>query len=132
MVEIKTNLSSDITAGLDKFAAKVSGDITLSGVAAMANVIYLEVKSNASPPRIGRVTGNLHDAIYRAYSPERSTDTTKIYHVSVNKSKAPHWFMVEHGTSKMAARSYLRKSLDRMQDAIKAGSERMRERLAAG
>lgn len=130
MVEIDVKLSGDLTAGLDKFEAKIQGAVLLSGAAAMARVMYDEVKLNTSPPRLGRVTGNLHDAVYRAYSPERSTDAQQIYHVSVNKRKAPHWHLLEYGTSRMRAHPYLRPALSRLPSAVNAGMARMAERLA--
>lgn len=129
MVEIGSKLSGDISASLDSFEAKIRGEVLLSGVAAMARVIYDEVKLNTSRHV---KTGTLHNAVYRAYSPERSVGGVQVYHVSVNKRRAPHWHLLEYGTSKMSAKPYLRPALDRMQDAIKAGSERMRERIAGG
>jgi HK97 gp10 family phage protein len=129
MIELDTKLSGDFTSGLDKLEAKVRGEVLLSGVAAMAKVIYDEVLSNTSPPRMGRVTGTLHDSVYRAFSPERSTQETKIYHVSVNKRKAPHWHLLEYGTSRMSARPYLRPALSRMGDAVDAGMKRLKDRL---
>jgi HK97 gp10 family phage protein len=137
MVEINTNLSGDITAGLDKFEAKIKGDVILSGVAAMARVIYDEVKLNASARTTsgnrrekGRPPGTLEKAIYRVFSPEDSKDGTKVYKVSVNKTKAPHWWLVEFGSSRAPAYPYIRPAFSRIHDAIKAGNERMRERLA--
>lgn len=131
MVEIDVKLSGDLTEGLDKFAQKIQDSIALSGAAAMARVIYDEVKLNTSPPRLGRVTGKLHDAVYRAYSPESSGDGQQIYHVSVNKKEAPHWFLLEYGTSRMRAHPYLRPALSRLKDAATAGMTRMQQRMAA-
>jgi HK97 gp10 family phage protein len=130
VVEIETKLSGDLTAGLDKFAQKVQDSIALSGVAAMARVVYDEVLLNTSPPRMGMKTGNLHGAVYRAYSPERSGDGQQIYHVSVNKRKAPHWYLLEYGTSRMRAHPYLRPALSRLPSAVKAGMARMAQRMA--
>src|SRR5687768_10059183 len=100
MINIETKLAGDMAEGLDKFSKKISGSILLSGVAAVAMPIYEQVKANTSgagvvkrekdfvgpsqPGPPGRVTGNLHNAVYRAYSPERSTDEVQIYHVGVN------------------------------------------------
>lgn len=129
MVEIQTSLSSDITSGLDALEKKIEGEVLLSGVAAMARVIYDEVKLNTTRHV---KTGTLRDAVYRAYSPESSTDSSKVYHVSVNKKKAPHWHFLEYGTSRQAAQPYLRPAFNRIQDAIKAGSDRMKDRLEGG
>lgn len=129
MVNIETKLSGDITSGLDKLLAKAQGEVLLSGVAAMARVMYAEVLLNASPPRMGKVTGNLQSSIYRVYAGDESTDDKKVYKVSWNRTKAPHGHLLEFGTSKMAARPFLRPSLSRMPDATKAGIERVRQRL---
>ncbi len=129
MVEIQTKLTGDIETGLDKFAAEIQGSVILSGVAAMANVIYEEVKANTAPPRMGIVTGTLHDAVYRVYAEDKSSDAVKIYRVSVNKRKAPHWHLLEYGTVKMRARPYIRPAFDHVQRAIAVGSARMKERL---
>jgi len=130
MVEIGANLTGDISAALDKFEKKIKTEVMLSGVAAMALPVYEELKLNTSPPRMGRVTGNMHNAVYRAYSPERSNDERQIYHVGVNKAKAPHWHFFELGTSKMPARPFIRPAFEsRKDEAIKAGMKRMEERL---
>lgn len=129
MLNIETKLSGDVTAGLDKFESRIKGEVLLSGVAAMASVIYEEVKSNASPPKMGQKTGNLSRSIYRAYSPEKSNDAQKVYRVSWNKRTAPHGHLVEFGTSRAPAHPFLRPAFDHVQEAIKAGQDRMKERL---
>lgn len=132
MINIDTKLSGDITAGLEKFEAKIKDSVIFSGAAAMAKVLYDEVKLNTSPPRMGRKTGNLHAAVYRVYSPERSPDGVKTYRISVNKSKAPHWHLLEFGTSRMPAKPFIRPAFDKVQEAIKAGTERMQQVMAQG
>lgn len=139
MIKIETKLTGDLDQALRRYEAKVSGGVIFSGAAAMARVIYEEVRLNASPERLnkaggrrpkGRQPGTLRDAIYRAYSPEESSDGVRVYKVSVNKAKAGHWHWVEFGNSKQAATPYIRPALDRMSDAARAGMERMRERLS--
>lgn len=129
MVEIGANLSGDITAGLDKLEAKIRGEVLLSGVAAMANVVYQEVLLNA-----GRhvKTGTLRDAVYRAYSPEKSDDVQQVYHVGVNRRKAPHFHFLEFGTSRQPATPIVRPALDHMGQAATAGTQRIKERLEGG
>jgi HK97 gp10 family phage protein len=129
MVDLDVKLSGDITSALDKYEAKVKEGVIFSGAAAMANVIYEEVKLNASPPLMGRKTGNLESSIYRVYSPERSTDGVKAYLISWNKSKAPHGHLIEFGTSRMPAKPFVRPAFGKVQEAIKAGQARMAERL---
>jgi HK97 gp10 family phage protein len=127
MIDIDTRLTGDVSAGLDKLEAKIKQQILFSGVAAMALVFYNEVRLNASR---NRKSGTLYDAIYRVYSPESSSDVAKVYKVSVNKKKAPHWAFLEFGTSRMTAKPYIRPAISRRQDAIKAGLKRMAERMA--
>jgi len=87
------------------------------------------------PCRSGRTVrylfqpGTLRDAIYRAYSPEKSGDTLKLYRVSWNHRKAPYGFMVEYGTPKAPAASFLRKSIARVPDAIEAGKAAIAQAL---
>ena len=146
MVEIETNISGDLTEALDKFERKIHGRIIFSGAAAMAKVMYDEVKLNTSGQRVqkrekdfvgpslpgppGVVTGTLHAAVYRAYSPESSTQERRVYHVSVNKKSARHWWLVEYGSSKSRPHPYLRPALARMQAAANAGMARMKQRMA--
>jgi hypothetical protein len=139
MVELRTNaVTGTAIDGLDRLAAKVKQSVIFSGAAAMARVFYEELKLNTSGARAtgapndppGVKTGTLHDAVYRVYAPELSTGETKVYHVSVNKSKAPHWWLIEYGNSRAPAHPYIRPALDKTQEAIKAGSARMKERLA--
>jgi HK97 gp10 family phage protein len=132
MVNIETKLSGDMLAGLEKFSDKIKDSVVFSGAAAMASVLYDEVKLNASPPRMGKKSGNLESSIYRVYSPEKSGEGFKTYRISWNRTKAPHGHLLEFGTSRAPAKPFVRPAFDRVQDAIKAGKERMTERLAEG
>lgn len=132
MATIETRLTGDLERSLAKFEQKVQESVLFSGAAAMARVFYDEVKLNASPPRMGRVTGNLERSIYWAFSPEKSTATQKTYRISWNKSKAPHGHLLEFGTSRMAAKPFVRPAFDQLPAAIKAGMDRMKVRLDGG
>jgi hypothetical protein len=132
VIELDFKLSGDMESGLDALEAKVEESVLLSGAAAMARVMYDELKIQTSPPKLGRVTGNLNEAVYRFYAKDKSSETEKIYHVSVNRSKAPHFHLIEFGTSKMTARAPVRHTFDRVGEAIEAGKKRMAERLAEG
>lgn len=127
---VEGRLNGDFEADLSKFENAIQEKVLFSGAAAMGRVFYDEVKLNASPPRLGRKTGNLSNAIYWAYSPEKSTATVKTYRISWNKSKAPHGHLLEFGTSKMAAHPFLRPAFSRVDEAIRIGKERMAERMA--
>jgi HK97 gp10 family phage protein len=139
VIDVDVKLSGDLISGLDTWAKKIQDEVVLSGVAAMARVIYDEVKLNTSgargtgapgaPPKKGP-TGNLHDAIYRVYVPERSRGGEQVYKVSVNKSKAPHWHLIEYGTVRAAAHPYIRPAWGKIGAAIEAGKRRMSERMA--
>lgn len=118
--------SAPVERGLAKYEAKVREGALLGAAAAMARVIYREVKVNTSGQRKGsgppgKVTGNLDAAVYRVYAQDRSTPERKVYRVGVNKSKAPHWFIIEYGTSKRRAFPYLRPTMAFMPDAVRAG-----------
>lgn len=139
MLNIETKLSADLFLDLEKFELTVKNDILISGAAGMAKVIYDEVKLNTSGARAtgkpldppGVKTGTLHNAVYRVYSKERSTAETRMYRISVNKSKARHWWLVEFGSSRAPAHPYIRPAFDHIPQAIEAGQERMRQRMLA-
>lgn len=126
---VQAKLLGDIGIDLSRFERLIQEKVLFSGAAAMAEVIYQEVKLNASPPRLGRKTGNLQDAIYQAYSPEKSTDSQKTYRVSWNKRKAPHGALVEFGTSRAPAYPFVRPAFSKVNAAIEAGKDNMKKRL---
>ena len=142
MVNLETKLTGDITEGLDRFAKKVQNQIALSGVAAMAGVIYDEVKLNTSgarktgpgsPP--GTLTGNLDASIYRVYAKDKSGDQGQVYRVSWRhtgsaKGGGNHGHLLEFGTIRAPAYPFLRPALSKINDAIRAGQDRMRARLS--
>ena len=137
MIEIKTHITGEVFSGLDKLDYAARGEIVLSGVAAMARVIYEEAKRYASgtmktglpggPP--GRVTGNLARSIYRVYAKDQSIDGRQYYYVSWNKKTAPHGHLLEFGTSRAPAYPFLRPAFSRIKEAIAAGEFRIQERL---
>lgn len=139
MVNIETKLSGDLVADLDKFAAGVKESVVFSGAAAMARVLYDEVKINTAkltqsgnPREKGREPGTLENSIYRAYSPEKSGDGFKTYRISWNHTKAPHGHLIEFGTSRAPAYPFLRPAFAKVHEAIKAGQERMKAVLSEG
>lgn len=132
MLNIETKLSGDLAADLDKFSAAVKDSVVFSGAAAMAKVLYEEVKLNASPPRMGKKTGNLESSIYRVYAPEKSGGGYKTYRISWNHAKAPHGHLLEFGTSRAPAKPFVRPAFDKVHQAIQAGKERMQARLSEG
>jgi HK97 gp10 family phage protein len=130
MAFVEAKLNFNFEADLGKFEKLVQEKVAFSGAAAMAGVIYEEVKLNAAPPRLGRKTGNLAAAIYQVYSPEKSNADLKTYRVSWNKKKAPHGHLVEFGTARAPAHPFVRPAFSRIRAAIEAGKENMAKRLA--
>jgi hypothetical protein len=144
VVELEFKLSGDVAASIDKFEARIKQQALLSGAAAMARVVYAEVKQRA--PTLGKPhwfygtharyllpVDALKNAIYRVYAFDKSDDARKVYKLSWNHKKAPHGFMVEYGTSTAPAHPFLRPGFDAsIKQAIEAGNDRIRERLAEG
>lgn len=126
---VEAKLNGDMELDLSMFEAKMSESVLRTGAQSMAQVIYEEVKLNASPPRLGRKTGNLEAAIYQAYSPEKSVNGSQTYRISWNKRKAPHGNLIEFGTSRAPAHPFLRPAFSRINEAIEAGKEGMQQRF---
>lgn len=55
--------------------------------------------------------GNLRAAIYQVFSKEKSFKDVSTYQISWNKRKAPYGFMVELGTSRSPAQSFIGRSV---------------------
>jgi len=145
MINVQTKLTGDLSADLDRFELIVKGKVLISGAAGMAEVIYKRARENApvsehahffygTHQKYGPYTpGSLQRAIYRAFAKERSTDERAVYVVRWRTQKppvgVPYGFMVEYGTSKAPANSFLRRAFDTVPEAIEAGKERMRARM---
>lgn len=127
-MSFKIDLSqlTELSAQLSRYGAHVKEDVAMAGVAEMAVVIYDEVKVNVAKHK---KTGLLSSAIYRVYSPEKSLGALKLYRVSWNKRKAPHGHLLENGTSRAPAYPFLRPSLSRLSEAIRAGRARIAAKL---
>lgn len=133
MISFEVKVTGDIAHALDRYAEKIKQQMLMSGVAETAEVMYDEVRrwAMAGGPKHPDVQeGDLRDAIYRAYIPERSTGDQKVYFVGARNRGAFYWRFLEYGTSRMPAQPFLRPSLDRLPSALKAGLQRMRERGA--
>lgn len=126
---VQAKLNGDMELDLSRFEQKVKDVVLFSGVAAMAKAQYDEVKANAAK---NKKTGLLGDSVYRVYSPEKSNDSQKTYRISWNKKKAPHGHLIEFGTSRAPAYPFVRPAFDHIREAIKAGQDRMKQRLADG
>lgn len=65
--------------------------------------------------------GNLMRSIYQVFSESESRPGRPVYHVSWNYDKAPYAWMVEYGTSKAAAHSFLGKAItEKRREAMEA------------
>lgn len=130
---IEARLTGDLAGALARYEQSIKDKVLFSGAATMANVIYQEVRLNASGVKAtgpGVVTGNLLGSIYWVYSPEASSTERKTYKVSWNRRVAPHGHLIEFGTSRAPAHPFVRPAFDKVGSAIAAGMERMRVRLA--
>ena len=68
--------------------------------------------------------GNLRDSIYQVFSKDKSFKDVSTYHISWNHQDAPYGAMVELGTSRTPAHSFIARSVvetrAQVRDAIKA------------
>lgn len=123
---------SKIAAKLDNIttaAEKATRPAAQSG----AQVFYDEVKQrvpmSAKPHKSGKKTynpGTLRRAVYQAFAERESGDGRAMYRVSWNKTHAFYGRLVEFGTSKMAAKPFLRPAYDAARArALQAVQERM-------
>lgn len=136
MIETEAKLVVSPDQDLDNYEAAIRQQVVRAGVARMSEVFYDEAKLNASKltktedrrRRPGHV--RIQDAIYRVYSPERSTGAVKTYRVSWNKKKAPHGHLLEFGTAKAPAYPFLTPAYSKVHEAIREGRHRMAEKLA--
>jgi HK97 gp10 family phage protein len=116
------NSFDGLSAKLAQLGAAIKSEVSIAGAAAMAVVIYDEVRLNADRHV---KTGKLRDSIYRVYSKRKSVNARQVYQISWNKKKAPHGHLLEFGTSRSPAYPFIRPSVSRSGDAVKAGMARM-------
>jgi len=68
--------------------------------------------------------GSLRDSIYQVFSEDNSFLDVSVYHISWNATKAPYGAMVELGTSRAPAHSFIgravKESRGEVKDAMKA------------
>lgn len=127
-MKLTAELKGDLAGALDRMVATKAENVIYSGAAAMARVVYEEVKENTRGVRAntpGIVTGNLHESIYWAKDDGLSSPLRAVYNISWNKSKAPHGHLLEFGTSRMPALPFVRPAASRLPEALKAGQVRM-------
>ena len=64
--------------------------------------------------------GNLRDSIYQAFSKDNSYKDVSVYHVSWNATKAPYGAMVEVGTSRAPAQSFIARAVAETRAEVRA------------
>lgn len=64
--------------------------------------------------------GTLRDSIYQAFSKDNSFTDVSTYHVSWNADKAPYGGMVEFGTSKAPAHSFIGRAIAETRQKVRA------------
>ena len=110
----------EVASKLDKLT-KAAEDSVRPAAQAGAEKFYLRMKIN-----VPVASGTLQNAVYQAYSRDNSGDGKATYHISVNKKKAPHWHLLEYGTSRMAARPFIRPTYTAVvNEAMEATKKRM-------
>ena len=127
---------SKIAAKLD-IITKAAKEGARPAAQAGAEVFYQEVKHrvpmSAKPHKSGKKTynpGTLRRAVYQAFAERESGDGKAMYRVSWNKTHAFYGRFVEFGTSKMAAKPFLRPAYDAARArALQAVQERMAEEV---
>ena len=131
MISAKFNFSR-INAKLDGIT-KAAEKAVRPAAQAGAQVFYEELLARVPVSKKARMykgriiqPGTLYRSIYQAYMDQVSGRANASYRISWNKRKAPHGRLVEFGTSRMAAKPFLRPSYDSGRvRAIKAVRERM-------
>lgn len=122
----RLEFTGDPAGALRDFQQFIQTDVLRS--AARAGVLRVYYKMRQLVPV---QSGELYASIYHWHNYKLSTPTRQIYETGPNKSKAPHWAIVEYGTVKMAARPYIRPAiLAEGRNALRAASDRAREKLA--
>lgn len=85
--------------------------------------------------------GTLRDSIYQVFSKDNSWRDVSTYHVSWNAEKAPYGFMVELGTSRTPAHSFIARAIAETRSDVRVAikqrfieevGEAMKRRIIAG
>lgn len=134
-------LRQDIRA----FGVAAKEDVAMAGVAAGAKELYYAARTLAPESDevhifYGRdsvrtgvtytfAPGNLRNSIYRAFSPESSSSSSKTYRISWNHYKAPYGHMVEFGTSYAEPHSFIGAALSSLPAAYQAAKNAMAGQL---
>jgi hypothetical protein len=152
MAFVEAKLDGDLELDLTRYEILIQEKVMFAGAAAMANVIYQEVLANVH--KLGRKSGNLEKAVFRAYSDMSSSPLRKTYRITWRHKDAPHGKLLEYGywqpyqvvllpngdwftdksrkldaPKRIPAHPFLRPAFAKMQTAITIGKARMAEKL---
>lgn len=138
---------SELNKALKELPDRIAKNVLRGAVNAGAAVIRQEAKANA-PVYTGDVAqghpppGTLKKAISQAQARKLSNQVQQTVHVGVRQGKsakktkkgalldAYYWWFVENGTSKMAARPFLRPAFEgKKTEAVKAIEEYLAKRI---
>ena len=97
-----------------------------------AQIIYLQARLNCPESESAHMfhgtnaiyvpysPGNLRNSIYQVFSKDNSFKDVSTYHISWNADKAPYGAMVEFGTSRAAAHSFIARSIKETRSEVRA------------
>lgn len=126
---VSSNFSADIKSQLAQFVDKVNTDVLPVAMYAGTKILYDEMKINA-PKGTTRSKGTLSNAIYHFRVEKGTPKDMQIWHIGVNKKKAPHWHWLEYGNSQIPAQSYIRKTYaSKITVAINASMAKFAEKM---
>jgi HK97 gp10 family phage protein len=119
-----------LTAMFDRMDAQTAESVLRQSAASAATIFYREVKVRAM---VHYRTGNLEESLLVTYVPEDSvTGKLATYMVTFNQ-KAWYARLIECGTSKMAARPFIRPAYEaKKQEASNAAKDKMVEAITRG
>ena len=97
-----------------------------------AQIIYLQARLNCPESEQAHMfhgtnaiygpysPGNLRNSIYQVFSKDNSFKDVSTYHISWNADKAPYGAMVEFGTSRAPAKSFIARSIKETKSEVRA------------
>lgn len=127
-----------ISMGLGSFKAQLNAErdklhrATRPAAQAGAQIVYdraklLAPESDSSHKFYGThgvygpyAPGNLRNSIYQVFSQDKSYKDVSTYHISWNKDEAPYGFMVEFGTSRSPAQSFIGRAVVETRSEVRA------------
>jgi len=140
----RLSLESDASDTLRQLAGDLRAKALRPAAYAMAHEFYTEMKIKAPVytgtlylNKTGKMAGEqnaypgqLRDSIYHWHDNKKSNEDRQIYAIGPNKKKAPHWYFLEFGTSRMAAKPYVRTAwLNKKDAAVSAGKTVLAEKI---